>query len=635
MIKNLSTLLLLVLLPAMLLAQSRNVEFHKKTVDATGEEVVLKAVNPDKYSVVDDLMWVDGTVVGFTYYDYMTNGALGQRIISFDDNTLMVGTMAAEDPSESVALRGTYYNYYNGTTWLDTAVVWNRLETARTGWGNIDAFPTEKFAVVVSHVALYLNLNAGSPEAPTWIQSVIPGTAGLTWPKHAVAEAGDNANIYVIGGSSAGLPAPFFRSTDAGTTWEPQKNLIDTLSDLYPDYRGMGADDYMVDAVGNKVAVISATTQGDVLVFISDDQGVNFTETLVHDGAKIDSTLGDIPFDSSFFPAADYKMLGIPYPDGTCDLLIDANDVVHVAFGTYELGYYINTDTLGNAVRGSNGELQRTFFITDYNPGTGIYYWNSNMTGVVRAVQPTAEMVGESLWSRTRGGAGFFPVSYQAGLDVAMTGMPQLSYGDNGNVYMVFTGFKEGDRALLDSADPESWSLFAHVYAVASSDGNSWTSPVDLYGDITGEDVNFPALTDRANGDLLHLLVQNDQSPGTWLQQAAHPFNKNAFIYKSFPVPAVDVNDEPGVISSFELQQNYPNPFNPATIINYSLPSRSSVSLKVYDVLGREVKSLVNATQEAGSYTVSFNGTGLASGLYVYTLEAGSFKVSKKMMLMK
>lgn len=89
------------------------------------------------------------------------------------------------------------------------------------------------------------------------------------------------------------------------------------------------------------------------------------------------------------------------------------------------------------------------------------------------------------------------------------------------------------------------------------------------------------------------------------------------------------------VVNNFNLSQNYPNPFNPSTKINFTLAERSNISLKVYDLLGREVANLISGDKGAGSYSIPFNGSNLASGLYIYTLKAGSNSISKKMMLMK
>jgi photosystem II stability/assembly factor-like uncharacterized protein len=87
--------------------------------------------------------------------------------------------------------------------------------------------------------------------------------------------------------------------------------------------------------------------------------------------------------------------------------------------------------------------------------------------------------------------------------------------------------------------------------------------------------------------------------------------------------------------STFSLSQNYPNPFNPTTVISYQLVGSSQVSLKVYDVLGREVATLVNEHKAAGSYEARFDAGKLASGIYFYKLQAGSFVQAKKMLLVK
>jgi hypothetical protein len=95
--------------------------------------------------------------------------------------------------------------------------------------------------------------------------------------------------------------------------------------------------------------------------------------------------------------------------------------------------------------------------------------------------------------------------------------------------------------------------------------------------------------------------------------------------------------EEPGKISDFRLQQNYPNPFNPTTNIDFSIAGSGPVQvlLKVYDVLGREVTTVVNRSYSPGSYSVQFDGKGLQSGVYYYKLEAGEYTSMKKMMLMK
>jgi hypothetical protein len=96
------------------------------------------------------------------------------------------------------------------------------------------------------------------------------------------------------------------------------------------------------------------------------------------------------------------------------------------------------------------------------------------------------------------------------------------------------------------------------------------------------------------------------------------------------------VNESP-VSYTYNLSQNYPNPFNPSTIIRYEIPERNFVTIKVYDLLGREAAVLVNEVKEAGSYSLEFSAEKhkLSSGIYFYTLKAGNNFIVKKMIFAK
>jgi hypothetical protein len=94
-------------------------------------------------------------------------------------------------------------------------------------------------------------------------------------------------------------------------------------------------------------------------------------------------------------------------------------------------------------------------------------------------------------------------------------------------------------------------------------------------------------------------------------------------------------NEAAPVVAQFALAQNFPNPFNPETNINFELAEATNVSLRVFNLLGQEVATLVSGPQAAGHHTVSFDGSNLTSGMYVYRLEAGSFSATRKMVLMK
>jgi hypothetical protein len=107
----------------------------------------------------------------------------------------------------------------------------------------------------------------------------------------------------------------------------------------------------------------------------------------------------------------------------------------------------------------------------------------------------------------------------------------------------------------------------------------------------------------------------------------------------------VSVQPSSGVPTAYSLEQNYPNPFNPVTVIRYQLPATSQINLKIFDVLGREVTTLVNEQQSAGFHTVSFDASNLQSGVYLYRIQAHAistvhgnndfFFQTKRMILLK
>ncbi|MBN2417311.1 T9SS type A sorting domain-containing protein, partial [bacterium] len=97
---------------------------------------------------------------------------------------------------------------------------------------------------------------------------------------------------------------------------------------------------------------------------------------------------------------------------------------------------------------------------------------------------------------------------------------------------------------------------------------------------------------------------------------------------------AVD-DDIAGIPVTYSLSQNYPNPFNPTTQINFALPAEGMTTLKVFDVLGREVAELLHSRMAAGHHTVTFDASLLPSGMYIYKLETGDKVFAKKMMLLK
>jgi len=167
-----------------------------------------------------------------------------------------------------------------------------------------------------------------------------------------------------------------------------------------------------------------------------------------------------------------------------------------------------------------------------------------------------------------------------------------------------------------------NWSTASELnnsgFEIERSSNNEWTKVGNVNGNGTSSTVNNYSYTDRSltTGSYSYRLKQVD-------------FNGN-FEY-------FNLNNEVniGTPSAYALSQNYPNPFNPSTTINFDIPTDGNVSLKLYDMSGKEVATLLNEVRSAGYYSVNFNASQLTSGVYFYTIAADNFSATKKMLLVK
>jgi hypothetical protein len=162
--------------------------------------------------------------------------------------------------------------------------------------------------------------------------------------------------------------------------------------------------------------------------------------------------------------------------------------------------------------------------------------------------------------------------------------------------------------------------------------GRQYPVPKDTIEGITaGEKINFA----------VWLKSKNKEYTNTNFTYASSSINKTTYVpdgiytLASLEIPTgVEGTNK---IMNYDLNQNYPNPFNPSTTIRFSIESQNPVpvQLKIYDVLGREVSTLLNQSFSYGMHSVIFDGKGLQSGVYYYKLQAGDYSSMKKMMLMK
>ncbi len=141
-----------------------------------------------------------------------------------------------------------------------------------------------------------------------------------------------------------------------------------------------------------------------------------------------------------------------------------------------------------------------------------------------------------------------------------------------------------------------------------------------------------------ASGDTQQIVYSIFMAKGTDHIQSVAELKEKAGLIQAFyheeQITGIDDSKEVLPIE-YSLSQNYPNPFNPTTTIEYSIPKQTLVELKIYDILGREVTTLLNEEQKPGKYKVQFEGHKLSSGVYIYRIKAAEYISSKKMLLLK
>ena len=176
---------------------------------------------------------------------------------------------------------------------------------------------------------------------------------------------------------------------------------------------------------------------------------------------------------------------------------------------------------------------------------------------------------------------------------------------------------------------------------VSSNFGSTWTSMTGRYTRVVSGQPSYTDIKHWRNEqiNLNAYIGKKIKLRFTHLTDGGVP--GDGFYFDNIRV--VNYKDVPSLITQtstvipleYRLEQNFPNPFNPKTVISYELRVTSNAKLKVFDVLGNEVAELVNEKQNAGSYSVDFDGSNFSSGIYFYRLDAGEFSETKRMMLIR
>jgi hypothetical protein len=196
----------------------------------------------------------------------------------------------------------------------------------------------------------------------------------------------------------------------------------------------------------------------------------------------------------------------------------------------------------------------------------------------------------------------------------------------------------------LPAAELNTWSFTSNSVDPQPSNAGNWMYCADADYNY-GTPITWPRVNcSYTNSELLTASIEKlplgdlnwfPTAKATWASNQAKAAQWiTAENESQLSLTAVENNGK-NLPASFSLSQNYPNPFNPSTVITYNVPKESQITLKVFNVLGQEVTTLVNSNQKAGTYNIMFNASKLSSGIYFYSLKANGFTSTKKMMLVK
>lgn len=145
---------------------------------------------------------------------------------------------------------------------------------------------------------------------------------------------------------------------------------------------------------------------------------------------------------------------------------------------------------------------------------------------------------------------------------------------------------------------------------------------------------NYPNGVNEVTMHFYHHHINGQGTMTVRCERVSNPSQFVTVIFKATNIP-LGIKQISSIVKDFSLEQNYPNPFNPNTKINFAIPKTDHISLRVYDILGREVRVLINEDLTQGEYEYDFDAKGLSSGMYYYSLRAGEYVSVKKMVLVK
>ncbi len=551
---------------------------------------------------------VQRQIIGLTQYDLQSNASIDDRLVGSGDAISAGWNMSLE--TGSFPDRGTGYNFFDGDDWEDQP--YESIESIRCGWASIGqtASGTE-YSVThpgIDTPFLITSRQMGSGDA--WSEMSIPmdGPPGVLWPRTATSGI-DGNTIHVIGVSTPVANGGFafqgqdgalmyYRSLDAGTTWEqvtfPE---LDTTN-----FVGFAGDTYAIHARDGVVAFAVFNDFMDTFVMISEDNGDSWTYTAVIDFPVDNYVVDDgLPIDGGEDFDEDGIFQEYLNSDGSGDVHVDGDGIVHVVFGGM---YYMDADTTDET--------------TSYFPGTnGLEYWNQSFGIDSSLTIAYAYDIDES---------GTIDLEDDiAAYFVNLAGIPSMGSDFYGNFFVTYSAIREDYSTGTQN--------YRHLYVVHSLDGGlTWNSDdaCDLTPDLEfdGYESVFGSLAPDIS-DYLEIIYQRDFEPGLHVRGDLDPVDLNDIVH--LRVAVADLGDCSDI--EFEDYVGISDPFSDGDVAIYPNPATNHVDLVIDRAGAHDVKIIdLNGRVLSSWTTVSMvekvNISHLSSGVYLVEIsQAGAHTV--------
>ena len=515
----------------------------------------------------------------------------------------------------------------------------------------------------------YLSTDGGA----TW-------TNALSGGSHSGFADDAFGNVYSFGGGKA------YRSVGGTTTWT---NISDSLASFGnpspPSIRSLAGDTLLY--AGTSFGVFVSSDQGTTWKYNSVQMPNNVFYGLVRSESSflVSTSLGVFKImDGDTIPTKVLPSSG--FQSGitlTSDSAGRIYSIVSVVTNTDNKGYnYVSTDQGTTWIPDTLG-LSSTGIILKDKYGSKKPYF-VDMQGTQYAMSVPASSLDTSLFWIKRPGQPWQMDTVGLNLAANFVEMRQVSTNNRKGIVYALKQISYSEYALYKrSVNDSVWqnvdvSAFGSTSFSITSDnlGNvivfTRNGDVSMYDGNTWTPISTPSsITDPAYADLVSVgndgtiwstfrLSSNFISRGLYFTQNGGTswtyvgFDStlisllystgdsayvvaNGTVYLAATTPITSSGDESwnSTVSTFELMQNFPNPFNPTTTISFTLPKKDFVVLKIFDILGREVQTIVSGEMEAGKHAVQFDASRFSSGVYLYRLAAGNFQATRKLLLLK